>query len=75
VTQDVGFILVFVAIGGAVVVAAGWLQSRSYKSYLDRVAAENAKLVESQRLTQALLERQTASLDRIAAAIENRGEA
>lgn len=67
---DVLTIMALIAAGAAVILLASWVQSRSYKGYLDRVAAENAKLAESQRLTQTLLERQTAALDRIAVALE-----
>lgn len=61
--------------GGAfilVVIGAAWLQSASYRRYLEKVVAENEKLVASQRLTQAAVERQTVALERIAAAIDRR---
>ena len=70
---DLGFFLALAAAVLVVIVLASWIQSRSYRGYLQRVAAENEKLVESQRRTQALLERQTAALDRIATALERRG--
>ncbi len=70
--QDAQIILPLILFGGAIILLASWVQSRSYRRYLDRVAAENAKLIESQRQTQALLERQTEALDRIAAALETR---
>ncbi len=70
--QNAQIILPLILFGGAIIVLGSWVQSRSYRGYLERVAAENAKLVESQRQTQALLEKQTAVLDRIAVALESR---
>lgn len=48
-------------------------QSAGYQQYLDRNVAESAKLVASQELTRLAVERQTAALERIAAALEQRG--
>jgi len=70
--SDAMYILVLVGMALAVILLASMIQSRSYRSYLDKVSAENEKLVASQRLTQAAVERQTAALERIAAALERR---
>jgi hypothetical protein len=50
---------------------ARW-QARQYQSYLNRHVDETRKLTESQSRTQDAVERQTAALERIAAALETR---
>jgi hypothetical protein len=58
--------------GAGLLILVSRLQSASYRGYLDRQIAETAKMVESQRLTQQAVDRQTAALERIATALEQR---
>ncbi len=60
-----------IAVVGALLLL-GRLQSATYRGYLDKHVAETAKLVEAQKVSQETVALQTAVLERIAAALEQR---
>ena len=51
-----------------------WLYMRQYRKYVAEHVVETRKLTESQEATRAAVDRQTAALERIAAALEARRE-
>lgn len=67
---DLLSIFVLMAVVLVIIVIGARVQSQSYRRYLEKIAAENEKLVESQRRTEAAVDCQTLALERIAVAIE-----
>ncbi|MEZ5751639.1 MAG: hypothetical protein R3D60_06665 [Paracoccaceae bacterium] len=63
----------FLAFGVVMVALIARWQSARYQSYLDKHTAETRALVETQKQTLVVIERQTAALERIAVALESRG--